>query len=310
MNNTQDQNVAARNQGIHGLYPSDEISLLQMLTILQRHKWVAAATLAVFIVASVTYAFTATPKYRAQTILAPAGGSSAGLGSIISQFGGALGSVAGMLGGMGGTRGARLARGEAITALTSTAHIQSFINSKNLLPVLFANKWNAEESKWMTEGDDTPTIFEGYKLFKNEILEVDEDPLTGIITFAIEWKDPAMAADWANELVSSLNSRLRENAIRDADRTVDFLNQELERTKVVELRQALFFMIEQQIGSKTSARVQEEFAFKVIDPAIVPDMDEFVFPNRLVIIAAGLIAGVFFGLLAAFLVNAINKPLN
>jgi hypothetical protein len=244
--------------------------------------------------------------YRAETILAPQRGAPQGLGSMISQFGGSLSGLAGLVGmGGAGSRSSKLTRGEALTSLTSNAHIQGFIESENLLPVLFENLWDAEQGQWAVESPaDIPTLSDGYDLFRNKLLTVAEDPITGIVELSIEWKDPVLAADWANTLVAMLNESLREKVMLESDKTIDFLNQELERTKVVELRQAIFFMIEQQIGDKTSARVQDEYAFKIINPAIASDPDKYVSPDRTFIIGAGAMIGLFGGVIMAFLAYA------
>ena len=42
---------------------------------------------------------------------------------------------------------------------------------------------------------------------------VDEDKKSGLITLSITWKDPQVAANWANDLVKQLNEQLREQAI-------------------------------------------------------------------------------------------------
>ena len=158
----------------------------------------------------------------------------------------------------------------------------------------------------MESPDEIPTLSDGFDLFTN-LLSIQEDTLTGIITLSITWKDPQQAADWANKLVETLNARLRAKAISESDKTIEVLNQELERTKIVELRQAIFFMMEKQIGDKTGARVQEEYAFTFINRAIPPDADKYISPNRPVIIAGGLIAGLIAGIFAAFFAHAIRR---
>lgn len=284
----------------------NDLSVVDMVRVLVEYKWLSMLTTVAAVAIAVAYAFTVTPMYRAETILAPVRGAPAGLSGMISQFGGSFSGLAGMIGmGGAGSRNSKLTRGEALTSLTSNAHIQGFIASENLLPVLFENLWDPEEKKWLVEDEaDIPTLSDGYDLFRNKLLKVNEDPITGIVNLSIEWKDPVLAANWANDLVAMLNERLRERTMIESDKTIDFLNQELERTKVVELRQAIFFMIEQQIGDKTSARVQDEYAFKVINPAIAADPDKYVSPDRPLIIGAGVVIGILGGIFVAFIAYA------
>ena len=50
------------------------------------------------------------------------------------------------------------------------------------------------------------------KIFKS-ILSVDEDKKSGLISLSISWKDPEVAAEWANDLVKQLNEQLREKQL-------------------------------------------------------------------------------------------------
>ncbi len=306
-NNTIDQSESdTRVQFTRG---ESDLTVYEIVQVIIRYRNIAIAIALSILIGSIAYAVTATPIYRAEITLAPArGGSSGGLSSLISSFGGALGGLASMAGMMGmGTQGSRLIRGEASLALTSTSHIQGFIAENNLLPVLFEDLWDPENKEWLVNSDeDIPTLSDGYDLFI-EIIEQNEDITTGIIVLAVEWKDPGLATDWANNLVGSLNARLRAKKIRDTDKTIDFLTQELERTKITALRQSIYFMIEQNIGNKTTARVQDEFAFKIINPAIVPDQDKYVHPKRLFIIFIGTLVGIVAGVLGAFFAYAISQ---
>jgi hypothetical protein len=291
-----------------------DLSLYEIIQVLLDYRTLAIAITTTILIGSTVYAFTATPIYRAEITLGPARGQSGGLSSMISSFGGALGGLASMAGigaGGGGSQGSRLMRGEAKIALVSPSHIQGFITDNNLLPILFESKWDAEMGVWIDESPEAiPTLSDGYDIFTNRILKLEVDPLTNILVLAVEWKDPDLAASWANDIVGSLNAALRAKAIRDTDKTNDFLTQELERTKVLELRQAIFYMIERNIGSKTTARVSDEFAFKIIDPALAPDEDKYIHPEKGFIIFLGLLSGLVAGIFGAFFAYAITRLRN
>ena len=55
--------------------------------------------------------------------------------------------------------------------------------------------------------EDEPTEQKAIKSFKS-ILSVDEDKKSGLISLSISWKDPEVAAQWANDLVKQLNEQL------------------------------------------------------------------------------------------------------
>ncbi len=128
------------------------------------------------------------------------------------------------------------------------------------------------------------------------MLRLDWNNTTQLVTLTVEWRDPVVAADWANTLVDRVNHNLSTRAVSEAEKSVSYLNQELEKTSVVGLRQAIYNLIETQIGNIMSANVNEEYAFRVIDPAAPPDLDDYVWPRPALTLATGFILGVSLGL--------------
>jgi uncharacterized protein involved in exopolysaccharide biosynthesis len=228
----------------------------------------------------VAVALLITPIYRAETILAPAPepGQIAG----IEALGGQLGGVAGLLG-LGSIGQSRTK--EYIAALQSRLLTNKFIAENGLIPILFANRYEAAEgSAKLKSGEEEPTIEEAYRRFDQRVRHVSESAQTGLITVAVDWRDPDLAARWANDLVKLANSELRKQQIDIADRSIAFLNSELEKTNVIEIRQAIYKLIEGQIQDIMIANVREEFAFRVVDPAGVRDLDDPQSPNRPLIV--------------------------
>ncbi|NND55478.1 MAG: hypothetical protein HKN56_10985 [Gammaproteobacteria bacterium] len=292
------------NAGIESRGQSEELTFIELIRVLTEYRLVVLGVSVVVIIIALLFAFLSKPVYRAEVLIAPADESSAsagGISSIMSRIGGIAG-----LGGL-----SRFARQDALTqgmvTLGSPQFAREYIKEKNLLPVLFAGKWDAENEEWtVTDKDDIPNLADGYMLFKKEILDVVEED-TGVVTVAIEWYDPELAAEWANELVSRLNQKLRVRAIEESNHTIEYLNQEAEKTRIVELRQAIYFMIENQINLRTMANVREEFSFKVISSAIAPEEDQFVRPNRLFILIIALVIGPALGVFFSFLIFAIKR---
>ena len=114
-----------------------------------------------------------------------------------------------------------------------------------------------------------------------------------------------MAAAWANDMVKELNGRLQPDAVRDAQRSIDYLEAEARKTNVVELQQAIYRLIESQIKKTMVAKASDEYAFKVIDPARVPE--EPVRPKPLVMVVLGFILGLIVSLFAAFVLNLARR---
>lgn len=267
-----------------------------------RHRWLwLLASVIVMTSLAVAYAYLKTPTYQSSVLLAPAGESSVGMSSVAR--------MAQSFGGIFGGGAERSNRAIAFSSLTSPFFLRSFIEDNNLLPILFAEKWDADKGEWVVESeDDIPTLADGYELFNSKVLLVEEEEFTDLVTVYVEWKDPELAADWANKIVERVNSQLRSKAITDADLTISYLNEELAKTTAVALQQSLYFLVDDQIQKRTAAKVQKEYAYRVLSPGIPSDRDKFFAPNRPFVISAGVAVGLLLGMILAFIVPLPAKP--
>ena len=260
------------------------ITLETTLAGLRRHRWLFAAILVGSTVLSVVVALLSQPVYRSQVVIAPVSdnGAMGVLGGLASQFGG-LASLAGVSLGKGGNWS------ESVATLRSRHLIENLVDSQKLLPVLFES------------AQDTATMGDAVYLFQNTILAVQEDAKTGLVTVSVKWHDREAAAEWANALVLLADQELRSKAIETANSSLAALQRELDQTRDVELRSAISRLMEAQLKVKLAATVQQNYAFKVIDPAVAADPDKRVQPTRTTMVLAGILFGLIAGLLAVAL---------
>ena len=185
-----------------------------------------------------------------------------------------------------------------IATLKSVKFLQAFIEKNILLSVLFEDIWDSENQTWIVESvEQQPSVRNGIVLFKT-ILSVAEDKDTGLITLSSSWKDPEVAAQWANSLVKQLNDQLREQAITDSKKRIGYLEQELAKTTLQDMRTVLYKLLESEKQKAMLANVNVDFALKVIDPAIVPEAPAQ--PNRRMVVVIGGITGCFAGIFFVF----------
>lgn len=267
-----------------------EISLLDVIDVFWRRRWLMGAIILIVFALSLTVAFVMTPVYRATVVMASVESN---------QSASALGD----LGGLAALAGLPLSDSaqseEAIAKLKSRSFTGIFIADQNLMPVLFAPLWDADKQEWTTStAEDTPSIADGFAVVDGSIRSVVRDAETGLLALHIDWTDPELAARWANRMVEMINHNLKEQAISEAQRSIEYLNDALTKTAVVEARAAMYRLMETQINNIMLANVREEFAFKVIDPAVIPEVDDFIKPNRILLAVLGLAAGL--GLSAIF----------
>jgi len=266
----------------------DTIDLRQIWEAVWADKWIISAITAVFFATSVAYALLATPIYKAEVLLAPVtdnqiGGSMARLGGLASLVGVNLGSE-------GDDK-------HAVAVLKSKALAEDFIREENLMPVLFAGEPQVHKS-W-TGGETPLDIRDGVRKFDSDVRSVSEDTKTGLVKLGIEWTDAEVAADWARKLVTKANEQIRQTNIQESKQRLEYLNEQLGKASFIELREAISRVIENEVKSMMLAQVQTEYAFKVIDPAVVPKYRSA--PKRTLIVLTATFVGGFLGLAFAVL---------
>jgi len=254
-----------------------------------RHRWaIGLITLACGILAGIA-AFVAEPVYRAQVVFSiTTDDDQSPLAQITRQI-----PIASLAGFLGNPRGRT--RQEALTILRSREFTETFIRTHDLMPKLFPKQWDAERGQWKVSGDEQPTLWDAYRLFDRKIRTISEDRVSGIVTLSINWRDPMEAATWANQLVAEADARLRKLEIAEAERSIEFLRNEVEKTSIVGLQQAIYRLTEQQINRSMMARVRDDFRFHVLDPAAPPDVDDHAWPNRPALVVVGLLFGMLLG---------------
>ncbi len=279
----------------------DEMDLRAIVARLFARKWWMFSSVVVFTAGFYIAAHVLTPVYRASTILIPAKAEH-GLDSSV----GGIGGVASLVGiDIGGSDSDKQ---EALAVLKSRHFTEKFISDLNLMPVLYAKKWDVRAGKWKVDEKHQPTPAKAYRYFDKDIRAVVLDKKTGLITLNVDWTDRIAAVVWANELVQRLNLEMRQREMARSDAAVGYLEKEFESTTAVATREAIGHLIESQVKQRMLATVTEEFAFRVIDRAMPSDKDDPHFPNKLLMVVAGPITGFIFGALLVLGYATLKEP--
>jgi uncharacterized protein involved in exopolysaccharide biosynthesis len=269
-----------------------ELTLLELVRLVwQRRTFVALLAISGGVIAAVWSLFI-TPQFQTQVVVMPAV-SDDNTSSTLQGLVGQLGGVASLVGaGMPGSQG----REEAVEFLRSRYIADRFIASNNLAPILFAEKWDAAAKTWQ-RSKIPPTAGQVYRRFATRVLSIHEDRRTGLVTVSMTWSSPQQASAWANGLVQLTDTELRRRAIDEAKKSIAYLNSELDKTQVIELRQAMYRLLETQIRTIMLANGREQYAFRVIDPAVTPDLTDRVRPKRVAMTLTGVIVGLVIAVL-------------
>lgn len=272
----------------------DGLSLAQIWTRIWGDRWIIIATALIITALAAVAAFAMTPIYRAEAILAPVESESSNAGMLGAL--GALGSLTSAIGLSGELPASN--KDEAITIMRSRAFTEKLVEENNLLPILFEDNWNAATESWqVSDADEIPTPYLAFKLFDDELRTISIDSTTGLVTLAIEWKDPDLAAQWVSEHIKYVNELTRNRVVADATKRLAYLNAEAANTNLVGVRQALFSIIEGQYNTIAIAATQEEYVFRTVDPALAPI--DAARPKKLLMIAGGLVSGGLLGVALA-----------
>jgi uncharacterized protein involved in exopolysaccharide biosynthesis len=255
----------------------DLLSMGDMLAMVWKRRWVVLIVGLIAAAVGWGLSVVVAKKYDAAVIIGPvsedsSAGRLGGLGSLVSQIGG-LGSLAGL------SIGGNEHKAESLAILQSESLSERFIQERNLLPVLFPTLWDPVQQKWKTsDPDKKPTVWKAYQRFKS-IRRITIDTKTGLVTVTVRWKDATVAADWANSLVAMCNDAIRARAIVDAERNIAYLNEQLTKATIVAMQNSISALLESEIRKVMLAKGSQEYAFRVLDPAIPPEKPAFPVPT-------------------------------
>ncbi|MBE0376726.1 Wzz/FepE/Etk N-terminal domain-containing protein [Pseudoalteromonas prydzensis] len=313
-------NLNQTNAPVANNIADDEIDLRELFTAIWQGKWIIIAITALFAVASVFYAINQPNIYKSEALLAPAEQDKAGgLGALAGQFGG-LASLAGVnLGSGGGVDKTQM----ALEVLKSRQFTREFIQKHNILPDLMAVKsWNREtntivynkdvynkvENKWLREVKapytPEPSMQEAYKVF-SQLVTANTDKETGMVKISVEHVSPYVTQQWVNWIIQEINATMRQRDVIEANKSTQFLMNQLENTKIADIRTVLYKLVEEQAKTIMFANVRDEYVFKTIDPAVVPEQ-KFK-PKRALICVLGVLLGGILSTLLVLLRHFIKK---
>jgi len=289
----------------------DEIDLAELSRAIWAGKFIIIAILFIFAVASVAFALSKPDVYKASVLLSPASSDGAGgIGALAGQFGG-LASLAGISLGGGGTDKTAL----ALEIIKSRAFLETYIaNHELLVPLMAAKEWDRVENKlildneiydqsnhkWLREVSYPKTVepssWEAYQeLLK--LISTAQDKTTSLVTIDIEFYSPEIAKQWLIWLVTDVNNFMREKDEKEAQASIDYLTNQLEKTEVSAMETVFYQLIEEQTKNMMLTKVSPEYVLKTIDPAQVPELKAG--PKRALIVVLGTMLG---GILSVLIV--------
>jgi uncharacterized protein involved in exopolysaccharide biosynthesis len=298
----------------------DEIDLRELFAVIWQGKWLIIAITAVFAIGSVIFALSQPNIYKSEALLAPADAEQGGggLAALAGQFGG-LASMAGINLGGGGVDKTQM----AIEVMKSRQFSSDFIQKHDILADLMAAKrWDMETDTIIYDEDDyladsktwvrevkppfkpQPSMQEAYKEF-SKIIAVNAAKDTGMVTISVEHVSPGVAKKWTDWLVVDINQVMKQRDVAEAIKSTAFLETKIQQTNVADIRTILYRLIEEQAKTIMFAEVRDEYVFKTIDPALVPEEKDN--PKRALICILGVMLGGMLSVMFVLIAHFIRK---
>lgn len=265
--------------------PSEEIDLRGLFRVLWAGKWLIGGITLTSAVIAVIVALMLPNIYRAEALLAPNDQNRAGgLSGLADQYGG-LASLAGIE--LGPRKRDKTDLG--IEVMKSRKFLMRFIEDHDLLvPIMAANGWSSDtreirvdaklydtsSGQWVRNvkppRSKVPSLLEAYKRFIRTF-SVTQNKETGFISVSVEHYSPDLAKQWVDWLIADVNASVMKKDVEEAKQAIDYLHQQVETTSLSGLQNVFFSLIEEQTKTVLLAEVSDEYLFKTIDPAVVPE---------------------------------------
>jgi LPS O-antigen subunit length determinant protein (WzzB/FepE family) len=297
----------------------DEIDLRELFGVLWSGKLKIIAITAVFAFVSVIYALSLPNQYKATALLAPAQSDSSDLSGALGRLGG-LASFAGVSIGGGESSQAQIAQ----EIMKSWSFIEGFIAENNIAVEVYAVQgwsrgsnelqindelYDVETKTWLVENENTGEVSppSSWKLFQSfsERLEVSENKELGLVSVSIEYYSPQVAKQWLDMYVASINAHMQQRQVENATNNINYLQAQIEKTSIAEMREVFYNIIEEQTKNKMLAEASPDYVFVAVSPSMVPE--EKSQPQRALICILGTLLGGMLSMLIVLVTHYARK---
>ncbi len=297
----------------------DEINLQELFHVLLEGKWVIVSLTAFMSIVGVIFSLSLPNIYESKTMLAPVNSS--------TGISGALGSYSGLA----GLAGISLPSGsdegnskKAIQKIGSLSFFEDNILTNIYLPDLMALKsWNSKtntvsydtniydtsSNTWIRDysypQQQIPSAQESYEEFEKHI-SLNKENNSGFITLSIKHQSPFIAKQWTELVVDEINSFYRQKDRSEAQRAVNYLNQQISITGLSEVKQSIAELLQDETKKLTLIEANQYYVFDYIDPPAV--MEKKSKPNRALICIIGAFIGGLLSIVIVFVRHYLIKP--
>jgi len=301
---------------------NEYIDIIKLFSIIWNQKWLIVSLTSIFAIASVAISLLIPNQYKAEVVLISASNSpSNSLSNLAGKFG-SLASFAGFdLGSINNNEKSIV----AIEVIKSWGFIDEFIRENDISVEVFAaygwDKYSGDllinneiydekNNKWVRDfapekGETAhPSSWELFEIFV-DMVNVEQDKNTGLITVSIEYYSPKIAKEWLELLVDKINRDFQSKDKKIAEKNISFLKSRISQTDVSEMQKILYQLIEEQTKTLMLTEVSGEYVLDKV--SIIKQPEKKSKPKRLIIVIFLTLLGFVLSFLVALMAGLMRQ---
>ena len=294
----------------------DEIDLSELFHVLWDKIFYIGAITSIFSLISIIFALMLPNIYQSKATMM-AMEENNGMSGMLGQYSG-MASLAGIS--MPSKSGSKAQ--EAIARIKSFDFFSNYflphIKLENLMAVkkwtqasntlTYASDFNSESRQWVRKPNpprsNIPSSQEAYEEYM-EIMSVNEDKKTLLVTLSFEHKSPFIAQQWVEIVRDQIDKLMRDQDRQTAMKSIEYLNNLAPTVNYEEIKKALFALQQEQMKRLMMVEANDNYIFKVLDSPIVPELK--VKPKRSLIVIWGTILGMVLSVLGVLALHYTRK---
>ena len=304
------------NDQLNNIY-DDEIDLSELFNVLWDKIFYIGAITSIFSLISIIYALMLPNIYQSKATLMAVEQSS-GMGGMVGRYSG-MASLAGIsLESKSGSKDQ-----EAIARIKSFEFFSNnFLPNIKLENLMAVKKWkqasntltydasdfNSESRQWLRKAkpprSNVPTSQEAYEEFI-EIMSVNKDKKTLLVTLSVEHKSPFIAQQWVEIMINQIDQVMRDQDRQTATKSIEYLNSLAPTVFYEDIKKALSALQQEQMKRLMMVEANDNYVFKVLDSPIAPELKSQ--PKRSLIVIWGTVLGMVLSALGVLVFNYTRK---
>ena len=304
------------NDQLNNIY-DDEIDLSELFHLLWDKIFYIGAITSIFSLISIIYALMLPNIYQSKATLMAVEQSS-GMSGMIGRYSG-MASLAGIsLDSKSGSKDQ-----EAIARIKSFEFFSNnFLPNMKLENLMAVKKWNqasntltyyasdfnSESRQWLRKAkpprSNIPTAQEAYEEFV-EIMSVNKDKKTNLVTLMVEHKSPFIAQQWVEIMINQIDQVMRDQDRQTATKSIEYLNSLAPTVINEDIKKALSALQQEQMKRLMMVEANDNYVFKVLDSPIAAELKSK--PRRSLIVIWGTILGMVLSALGVLVFNYTRK---